>query len=243
MKTNWKALLCLLLTLGLLLTAVACGDSQKPKTPETNDTDSDEKAPVEDGSSGNETSAPPSGTEEPSETSAAPNSAMEEYWEGGWYGRWTMKNCTGEYLDLEGCGWDICARIDVDAEGAGTMVLWDEAFAADNPLGEVAVQIVTDGEDVGYLSSVSGWFDLGELALGTWTADPKDSVYSDCLVLGGRIEIDEASGYDYSIVLRPWGTRWEDADELPYYYESWYLPLIDAGEEMPDHFDADVPAG
>ena len=37
------------------------------------------------------------------------------------------------------------------------------------------------------------------------------------------------------IYLRPWGSRWPGSeDEKPYYYESWYLPLIEAGEAMPD---------
>ena len=35
--------------------------------------------------------------------------------------------------------------------------------------------------------------------------------------------------------LRPWGSLWPDEeDRLPYYYEDWYLPLIESGEEMPD---------
>lgn len=40
----------------------------------------------------------------------------------------------------------------------------------------------------------------------------------------------------YDIVLRPWGTYWVDVDEkdLPNLYDSWYLPLIDADEPMPD---------
>ena len=50
-------------------------------------------------------------------------------------------------------------------------------------------------------------------------------------------------GKDYTIVLRPWGTVWSDVESvaselLPYYYNDWYLPAIEAGEEMPDSLDA-----
>ena len=43
----------------------------------------------------------------------------------------------------------------------------------------------------------------------------------------------------FRLYLRPWGMDWEDvraADEslLPYYYDDWYLPLIEAGGSMPD---------
>ena len=39
---------------------------------------------------------------------------------------------------------------------------------------------------------------------------------------------DEGS-FDYTIVLRPWGTVWSDVESvaselLPYYYNDWYLP-------------------
>ena len=42
--------------------------------------------------------------------------------------------------------------------------------------------------------------------------------------------------FTYDIFLRPWGTSWDDAkaEDLPYYYHDWYLPLIEAGEPMPD---------
>ena len=33
----------------------------------------------------------------------------------------------------------------------------------------------------------------------------------------------------------PWGSRWDaPSDEQPCYYTDWYLPLIEAGEGMPD---------
>lgn len=51
-------------------------------------------------------------------------------------------------------------------------------------------------------------------------------------------------GYYYEIYLRPWGLRWDDAGEdyLPYLYDDWYLPLIDAGKSMPDSIGMDDSA-
>ncbi len=35
---------------------------------------------------------------------------------------------------------------------------------------------------------------------------------------------------------------WDDlsAEELPYYYQSWYLPLVEAGKAMPDSINASM---
>ena len=42
--------------------------------------------------------------------------------------------------------------------------------------------------------------------------------------------------FSYEIYLRPWGTIWDEDvvdEDLPGRYYDWYLPLIEAGEEMP----------
>ncbi len=41
----------------------------------------------------------------------------------------------------------------------------------------------------------------------------------------------------YEIYLRPWGQLWDDLDypdDIPYHYDDWYLPLMEAGKSMPD---------
>ena len=40
----------------------------------------------------------------------------------------------------------------------------------------------------------------------------------------------------YEIYLRPWGLYWDelDANSRPAYYDSWYVPMIESGEYMPD---------
>ncbi len=63
--------------------------------------------------------------------------------------------------------------------------------------------------------------------------------YHDMICISGvYIPTQRGSGgsFVYTIYL-PWGMDWEDvraADEslLPYYYDDWYLPLIEAGGSM-----------
>ena len=51
--------------------------------------------------------------------------------------------------------------------------------------------------------------------------------------------------FTYDIYLRPWGTYWGRCaeEDLPYYYYDWYLPMIEAGEAMPDAIGAGAPSG
>ena len=53
--------------------------------------------------------------------------------------------------------------------------------------------------------------------------------------IGGGATVGKG-GFSYEIYLRPWGSKWpeDDEDKLPYYYNDWYLPLIEAGKDMPD---------
>ena len=61
-------------------------------------------------------------------------------------------------------------------------------------------------------------------------------------ICGKSYYSDESGSFEYELVLRPWGTLWDDvpAEDLkakPYFYEDWYLPLVEAGETMPSAID------
>ena len=173
-----------------------------------------------------------------SKSAPAATNDLEAYWDGGWYGWWMMENCTGYYADLEGNWWDLCADIDIDESGEGDMVLWDEDFSRDDPLGKVFIRIDTESGagKHGNLVSVNGSFEIGDIGEGDWDAALADIGYDDFLSFNGTVQDGEDS-YEYTIVLRPWGKIWDDVEEdlLPYYYDDWYLPLIEAGAEMPDY--------
>ena len=176
--------------------------------------------------------------------SDARENALQRVWNGGWYGWWSISNATGDWAALDRQWYDCFARISVDADGDGTLTLWDESMSAASPMGEVSV-VVSPGEDgaMGTLASTGGTFWLAVIGEGEWTLNPTAYGFENMLVVDAAHYASDEGSFDYTIVLRPWGTVWSDVESvaselLPYYYNDWYLPAIEAGEEMPDSLDA-----
>lgn len=170
-----------------------------------------------------------------------------DWWNGEWYGWWMISSTTGDVADMDGSWWDTCAIIDISDDYSGTILIWDEDGSMNDPIGEVDVTLSADGVgEHGTLYSESGYFMDHELEHADWIIDPAvdfsktwlvdssaDGI-SDYIRMDGGVEADNGS-YDYVIHLRKWGTTWDDIteDQRPYYYDSWYLPLINAGKSMP----------
>ena len=185
-----------------------------------------------------------SGSAEPSPddgTAAADISAAEgdpllEWWNGDWYGWWTMYDCSESYEDLDGMWWDAGAVVDISEDKTGTILIWDEDYPKDSPMSEVSVTLNEEGTgEYGTLISEDGYFTDQYVEHADWIIDPGLVNYPDMICIEGYYENGEDSFY-YDIYLRPWGTYWDDMaeEDRPYYYDSWYLPLIEAGEPMPD---------
>ena len=51
---------------------------------------------------------------------------LQRDWNGNWYGWWEMHGTTGGYAESEGLRRDLCARVELDSSGSGTVNLWDE---------------------------------------------------------------------------------------------------------------------
>ncbi len=170
---------------------------------------------------------------------------LQSMWNGGWYGWWAISNADGDWAVLDRQGYDCFARISIDAGGTGSLVLWDEQMSADSPMGDVKISVgsVSADEPMGIASSTGGSFWLTQIQPDEWKLDPAAYGFENMLVIdNGHYESEEGS-FDYQIVLRPWGTVWDDVEStapelLPYFYKDWYLRAIDAGEDMPDSFDA-----
>ena len=66
---------------------------------------------------------------------------MLDWWNGDWYGCWTMTGCSGYYADagMEGQSWDICGAIDIGEDDMGTVTLWDEDYTKAEPMASAAV--------------------------------------------------------------------------------------------------------
>lgn len=178
-------------------------------------------------------------TSEGNTVSAKTGDALLDWWNGDWYGWWKMTSCTGEYVDMEGKWWDICGSIDVGEDHVGIVELWDEDYSRDDSMVSAAVSLNEAGTgEYGTLYSEGGWFTDVALEHADWIVDPGLLNYDNLIVIDGWYEKGDDS-YKYELYLRPWGYLWDDVDEdsLPYYYTSWYLPLIEAGEAMPDSID------
>lgn len=147
-----------------------------------------------------------------------------------------MTGCAGYYEDMEGQWWDICGTIDIGEDYMGTVALWDEDYTESEPMVSAAVSLSESGTgEYGAMMSEGGFFTDIELEHADWIVDPGLVDYPDMIHIQGYYESGEDE-YSYDIYLRPWGTYWDDVEEedLPAFYDDWYLPLIVAGEAMPD---------
>ena len=176
---------------------------------------------------------------------AAPIDSDYAWWDGDWYGWWIIESGTGDYALSEGGWWDACAHIDLGEDGSGTLTLWDDSCEAGEYIAQASVQAEADLTTSGRLVSTDGSFlNCPLTGADAWYIDaaaPESMPYHDMICISGVYTDPEGSGssFVYTIYLRPWGMDWEDvraADEslLPYYYDDWYLPLIEAGGSMPD---------
>ncbi|MBQ7279089.1 MAG: hypothetical protein IJR17_07845 [Clostridia bacterium] len=174
----------------------------------------------------------------------------QSYWNGDWYGYWYIdsKGRSEGYADLGDYTFDVCARIEVDGGGVGTLYLYEEEGDPDEmvELAEAEIRIAPGGSGAGTLITTDGYFwefDEQDLSDGTWRVDPTDTEVSR---YEHMIEItcpysDGDGDFIYHIILRPWGMSWSDVPVSghpgrPYYYSDWYLPLINMNLGCPVEF-------
>ena len=92
-------------------------------------------------------------------------------------------------------------------------------------MAEASVSLLDDGMgEHGTMISKSGRFTNIDLSQEDWVVNPV------------AMEVDDLICIDYEIYLRPWGLYWDelDANSRPAYYDSWYVPMIESSEYMPD---------
>lgn len=180
-------------------------------------------------------------SDDSSETAALASTGdpLLDWWNGEWYGWWMITGADGGYESSNNQWWDCCARINISADYTGSILIWDEDMPQENALSEASVTLNSAGTgEYGTLTSEGGYFLRSELAHADWIVDPGIMNYENFICIDGWYE-DENGSFHYNIYLRPWGTLWDDiaadnTENLPYGYESWYLPLVNAGKAMPD---------
>ena len=185
------------------------------------------------------------------EENLAIDSVKEDFWEGEWYGWYAIRNGTGAYEDWTGDWDDIYAKMSITKYGTGYMRMWTAGDSRDEPMMEAGMTLRDGATKYGALVCEEGYlWDIG-LESGEWTIDVGDSEVSQyenmiCLKLHYVASDDANNTLDYDIYLRPWGMKWEDMRDvhdpwevmLPYYYDDWYLPLLEMGiSELPDSYN------
>lgn len=172
---------------------------------------------------------------EPRRTSAPPTPAVRESDDselaGDWYGWWRIYHTSGDWEKMYGYYWDCCAQIG----GDGAFLLWSEELPKDDCLAETRVEY--SGGD---FHCVGGSMLERPNEPENWALALTEDEYGRLLTVRGRYEAVKSEGaFSYEILLRPWGARWpEQKDSRPYFYEDWYLPLIEKGAAMPDTIGA-----
>ena len=143
----------------------------------------------------------------------------------GWYGWWRIEDSVG---DMPESWYDCCAVLEAQEDRSLMLTLWDENGSRARPLSEVRLQQLGDGS----LRSLEGYFLFETVREGDWLLPD----LSSALWLEGGTHETEGESFHFGFYLRPWGDRWSDAPEgqLPFYFTDWYLPLVEAGTEMPD---------
>ena len=166
-----------------------------------------------------------------------------EWWTGDWYGWWHATGCTGEYEDMEDNWWNACLRL----EGEGDQlkaILWDQDLPLDNPVAEFGVKLSSDKKGNETAETGRGYFmDMG-LTGGTLDL-AASNFHDDVLYLNLSYAVGDGT-YEIDAMFKPWGATWDDVseDDIPYFYESWYLPLVESGvTEAPDTIEAPEDAG
>lgn len=175
---------------------------------------------------------------------------LQPLWNGDWYGWWIMTNTTGAFTELEGNWWDCMAQIRLSDSGKCTMVMWDVDYTKKDPAANITFRISPElgTGPMGGAVSENGYFLAMDVEQGMLAMDPAIYGVENFIGLEGDYA-DEEGTFTFLVYLRPWGQRWEDLetgsyanipfapqDMLPFNYEDWYLPLINAGKPMPSSF-------
>ena len=130
---------------------------------------------------------------------------------------------------MYGYYWDCCAEL-TEEDGALRLLLWDEDLPKEKCLAQARLT-----EEDGVLRCTEGSFLDRALTAEDWSITRREDDCGACREIEGYYRAVGRGGFHYVICLRPWGSRWPGSeDEKPYYYASWYLPLIEAGKPMPD---------
>ena len=184
-------------------------------------------------------------TDAPETSESAEETGMNaDWWLGDWYGTWMITDGDGDYADMAWTSWDCCAYINTTSNGNFFLSIWDEDYNDydNNCLSETILTLsesyygpygsMTTTDDEG------NYFYTSELDSSSWFIDPSVLEYRDTFVIFGEGVDSEGETYEYMITLCKWGCEWdENAGEYPTYYDTYFVPLMQEGAELPALFE------
>jgi len=227
---KYRKYIAFFLTLVMVFTLAACGGDK------------------EEAASLGETVERSSGLKASDSSSKAADTADSQeldWWEGQWYGWWMIFDGDGYYADYINEAFDCCMMLE-PTQGGHRISIWDEDYNSyeDDCLAEVLVEIDPDGGDGPYGTAVSvaddgNYFWYGEVGQGDWSIDPEYAGVDHMLIIEGSYTDDEGEYCEYGVVLTKWGYEWNEDDSTypPDYYDTYFLPLMEEGEELPTVFE------
>lgn len=151
-------------------------------------------------------------------------SPLQQWWQGDWYGYWTVSGTTSAFEDLDDQRMDCFATIDVRTDDFASIHLWDNEGMSITA--EVSISGAGGSGAMGAAVSESGqYWDGAQIGHADWIIDPSLYAFEDYMVIDGYYESaeDPDEGFYYWVHLRPWGMTWDDIpqEEWPPQYE-WY---------------------
>ncbi len=174
--------------------------------------------------------------EEDDSDGGSPAASPREYFEGDWYGWWSIDGRTDFWKQLDGQMFDILCEVKMKDDTHGTITLWDTEMTYDEPIAKVDVEVANyaSDENIGALTSVKGTFLDGKIKEGDWYIDPGMLGFSDYMLISATyVDGDGVDAMDYAFHLKKWGADWDDFPTPPPSID-WYEDLVDNGEPMPD---------
>ena len=161
---------------------------------------------------------------------------MKSKYDGGWYGWTCITEADGDWVGSYGMCYDVVGNFTyklLDLDGKSTeiaQVHFGTLQEPDFPIVEFLVNIRENDE-----------WDAGEVYTMGYSCDFIQHSYRDDFgdVLVITCSADTGTGRITTMTCcRKWGTKWDDVEascpeNLPYTYNSWYVPYIEAGNSMP----------
>jgi hypothetical protein len=182
-------------------------------------------------------------TQEP-ETEISTDGFNADWWLGDWYGTWTVVNGTGDYEQYAGASWDCCGYINTMDDGNYFLSIWDEDYndynndcLAETILMPISEYTYSENGATQTTDDEGNYFWTSYLTSQSWYIDPGLLDYNHTITVYSSIE-DETGTCEYMITLCKWGNEWdENAGAYPEYYDSYFLPLMNEGAELPSVFE------